>query len=43
VFRSAPRPSYDSLLNEQVEEAKDRQGRGDLAALLRSGDTWQIS
>ena len=42
VFRSAPRPSYDSLLNEQVEEAKDRQGRGDLAALLRSGDTWQI-
>ncbi len=42
VFRSAPRPSYDSLLNVQVEEAKDRQGRGDLAALLRSGDTWQI-
>ncbi|WP_344243788.1 2-oxoacid:ferredoxin oxidoreductase subunit beta [Actinocorallia libanotica] len=42
VFRSAPRPSYDSLLNEQVNEAKDKQGRGDLAALLCSGDTWRI-
>ncbi|MEO3785689.1 2-oxoacid:ferredoxin oxidoreductase subunit beta [Actinocorallia sp. B10E7] len=42
VFRSVPRPSYDSLLNEQVEQAKDRQGRGDLTELLRSGDTWRI-
>jgi len=42
VFRSVARPSYDALLNEQVERAKDQQGRGDLAALLRSGDTWRI-
>ncbi|GAB2819661.1 2-oxoacid:ferredoxin oxidoreductase subunit beta [Actinocorallia aurea] len=42
VFRSAPRASYDSLLNAQVEEAKATQGKGDLAALLASGDTWRV-
>jgi 2-oxoglutarate ferredoxin oxidoreductase subunit beta len=42
VFRQAPRPSYDDLMAEQIETARQRQGDGDLAALLAGGDTWQV-
>jgi 2-oxoglutarate/2-oxoacid ferredoxin oxidoreductase subunit beta len=42
VFRQAPRPSYDDLMSEQIEAARERQGDGDLAALLVGGDTWQV-
>ena len=42
VFRQAPRPSYDDLMSEQIEAARERQGDGDLAALLAGGDTWQV-
>ncbi|WP_207550156.1 2-oxoacid:ferredoxin oxidoreductase subunit beta [Thermostaphylospora chromogena] len=41
IFRNVDRPSYDELMNEQVEKAM-AGGRGDLDALLRSGDTWRI-
>src|SRR4051794_21130030 len=39
VFRDVPRDSYDELVQAQLENAK---GSGDLAALVRSGDTWAI-
>jgi 2-oxoglutarate ferredoxin oxidoreductase subunit beta len=39
VFRDVPRDSYDELVQAQLENAK---GTGDLAALVGSGDTWQI-
>jgi 2-oxoglutarate/2-oxoacid ferredoxin oxidoreductase subunit beta len=42
VFRQVPRDSYDDLMAGQIETARARQGAGDLAALLTSGDTWQI-
>ncbi|HLZ38784.1 MAG TPA: 2-oxoacid:ferredoxin oxidoreductase subunit beta [Mycobacteriales bacterium] len=42
VFRDAARPTYDDLVHEQIERAVATQGKGDLAALLHSGDTWQI-
>ena len=42
IFRQAPRPSYDELMAAQIEDAKAKQGTGDLAALLAGGDTWQI-
>ncbi|MEW2358130.1 2-oxoacid:ferredoxin oxidoreductase subunit beta [Spirillospora sp. NPDC029432] len=42
IFRQVERPSYDELMRAQVEEAVESQGRGDLAALLGSGDTWRI-
>ncbi len=42
VFRQVPRPSYDDLMSEQIEAARERQGDGDLAALLAGGDTWQV-
>jgi 2-oxoglutarate ferredoxin oxidoreductase subunit beta len=43
VFRSVIRRSYDDLMNTQVERAIEQQGKGDLAALLVSGDTWAVS
>ena len=42
VFRQAPRDSYDDLMAAQIDTARSKQGAGDLAALLTSGDTWQI-
>ncbi|MBE1531625.1 2-oxoacid:ferredoxin oxidoreductase subunit beta [Actinomadura algeriensis] len=42
IFRDVDRPSYDELMREQVDEAVENQGAGDLAALLGSGDTWRI-
>jgi 2-oxoglutarate/2-oxoacid ferredoxin oxidoreductase subunit beta len=42
VFRSVPRPSYDELMTEQLEAARERQGEGDLATLLAGADTWQV-
>jgi 2-oxoglutarate ferredoxin oxidoreductase subunit beta len=43
VFRSIERPVYDDLMGEQLESARERMGEGDLAALLRSGDTWDVA
>jgi 2-oxoglutarate ferredoxin oxidoreductase subunit beta len=43
VFRSVERPAYDDEVRDQVAAAIDTRGPGDLAALLASGDTWQIS
>src|SRR5215207_11069097 len=41
VFRSVERPTYDQLLNEQLEQAKSA-AEPDLAALLAGGDTWTV-
>jgi 2-oxoglutarate ferredoxin oxidoreductase subunit beta len=41
IFRDVPRPVYDHLLTEQVEKAT-AGGRGNLEALLRGRDTWEI-
>jgi 2-oxoglutarate ferredoxin oxidoreductase subunit beta len=42
VFRAVEKPTYESLLSAQVEEATAKRGRGDLEALLQSGDTWTV-
>jgi 2-oxoglutarate ferredoxin oxidoreductase subunit beta len=42
VFRSVERPSYDSLMAEQLSQAQ-QHGKGDLTALLHGPDTWTIS
>ncbi len=42
VFRAVERPTYEALLEQQVESAVVKHGRGDLNALLRSGDTWTV-
>ncbi len=42
VFRSVERPVYDDLMSEQLEQARELSGEGDLEALLHSGDTWIV-
>jgi 2-oxoglutarate/2-oxoacid ferredoxin oxidoreductase subunit beta len=42
VFRSVDRPSYDSLMSDQLEQAQ-AGGRGDLAKLLAGSDTWEVA
>ena len=43
VFRAVERPEYGALLQAQIEEVARQKGRGDLAALLRSGTTWTVA
>ncbi|WP_329186263.1 2-oxoacid:ferredoxin oxidoreductase subunit beta [Actinacidiphila glaucinigra] len=42
VFRSVERPVYDALMSEQLEQAVEQQGKGDLAAMLAGNDTWTV-
>ena len=45
VFRNVERPTYDSIVTEQVREARDGEKHTPdeaLGALLNSGDTWTI-
>ncbi len=43
VFRSVDRPEYGSGVNQQLAAAHEQKGPGDLAALLRSGATWEVA
>jgi 2-oxoglutarate ferredoxin oxidoreductase subunit beta len=43
VFRDVERPTYEAAVQTQIAEAVERQGPGDLAALLRSGATWDVA
>jgi 2-oxoglutarate ferredoxin oxidoreductase subunit beta len=42
VFRAVEKPTYETLLEEQVTDAIARRGPGDLGKLLGSGDTWTV-
>ncbi len=42
VFRAINRPTYDDQVNEQVRDVTEKQGPGNLEALLNSGDTWVV-
>ena len=42
VFRDVSRPVYDEGVAEQIRDAKEKQGDGELEALLHAGDTWTI-
>lgn len=42
VLLRDPAPAYDAAVLEQVEQAKQQQGAGDIDALLRSGHTWDV-
>jgi 2-oxoglutarate ferredoxin oxidoreductase subunit beta len=35
-------PRYEDVINQQVREVQAKRGPGDLAKLLRSGDTWRV-
>ena len=42
VFRAVRAPTYEEMNGQLHEDARARRGRGDLAALFNSGDTWTI-
>jgi 2-oxoglutarate/2-oxoacid ferredoxin oxidoreductase subunit beta len=42
VLRAVAKPSYDELLEAQVQDAISRMGPGSLEKLLNSGDTWTV-
>ena len=42
VFRAVEKPTYEDMLQDQVDSAIADRGKGDLKKLLHSGDTWQI-
>ncbi len=43
VFRRVSRPTHDTLMTEQLAEARAARGPGDLGKLLKSGETWVVS
>ncbi|MDB1090366.1 2-oxoacid:ferredoxin oxidoreductase subunit beta [Streptomyces sp. ACA25] len=43
VLRSVRRPVYDEQMAEQLEQAVERHGKGDLGALLTGKDTWTVA
>jgi 2-oxoglutarate ferredoxin oxidoreductase subunit beta len=43
VFRDVVRPDYGEAVNQQIAAAQQQRGPGDLAALLRSGATWNVN
>ena len=42
VFRDVERPSYELEVQRQLAAASERNGPGDLAALLNSGAAWDV-
>jgi 2-oxoglutarate ferredoxin oxidoreductase subunit beta len=42
IFRAVERPTYDEMVQGQLISAQERQGPGDLAALLTSGGVWDV-
>jgi 2-oxoglutarate ferredoxin oxidoreductase subunit beta len=43
VFRDVVRPTYEGEVQRQLVGASERQGPGDLAALVSSGATWDVN
>ncbi|MDA8269543.1 MAG: 2-oxoacid:ferredoxin oxidoreductase subunit beta [Actinomycetota bacterium] len=43
VFRDVVRPEYGAGMAQQILDAQERKGPGDLATLLASGGTWTVS
>jgi 2-oxoglutarate ferredoxin oxidoreductase subunit beta len=42
VFRAVEKTTYEAMLQQQVDDAIARRGRGDLQKLLETGETWQV-
>jgi 2-oxoglutarate ferredoxin oxidoreductase subunit beta len=43
IFRDITRPTYEAEVQRQLVNAAERQGPGDLAALIGAGATWDVS
>jgi 2-oxoglutarate ferredoxin oxidoreductase subunit beta len=42
VFRAVQRPTYDALMQQQIEMAQEAEGAADLRELFLEGDTWTV-
>jgi 2-oxoglutarate ferredoxin oxidoreductase subunit beta len=42
IFRNVDVPTYDETFNQQIAQAKERQGEGDLMSLISGTETWTI-
>lgn len=42
VLYSVDAPSYDEMLQEQIDTAIEKMGQGNLESLLNAGDTWVV-
>ena len=42
VLRDVERPSYEAAVQQQLNAASERNGLGDLEALISSGATWEV-
>ncbi len=42
VLHAVERPSYEAMVDEQVEQAIAERGKGDLRKLLHAGMTWRV-
>ena len=42
VLRAVDKPTFEEGMADQIDAARERQGDGDVAGLLRSGDTWTV-
>jgi 2-oxoglutarate/2-oxoacid ferredoxin oxidoreductase subunit beta len=43
VLRDVERPSYEAAVQQQLNAASERDGLGDLQALISSGATWEVA
>ena len=43
VFRAVDAPKYDQELNNQIAQAIEQKGAGDLEQLFHSGETWEVA
>lgn len=42
VFRAVRRPTFDEMMNDQIRQAQEKSGTGDLKKLIYSGETWDV-
>jgi 2-oxoglutarate ferredoxin oxidoreductase subunit beta len=43
IFRSIERPTYDSMMQDQVQASIQKHGEGKLKDLLYTSDTWTVT
>lgn len=42
IFRAVEKATYEDLMSDQINEAVEKMGPGDLEKLINSGETWTI-